>query len=87
MSAIAGVFVTTHILIVRLSNQTASSVFILFRLRLLLLSLSLVAVALVAWDGNRLSAGAVIAFILAFAAEIIGRYTFYQSRRGWPYGI
>lgn len=87
VNAIAVVLLTTHILIVRLSNQTASAGFILLRLRLLLLSLSLVAVALVAWDGNRLSTGAVIAFMLAFAAEVIGRYTFYQSRRGWPYGI
>ncbi|MGE5265533.1 MAG: dimethyl sulfoxide reductase anchor subunit family protein [Acidobacteriota bacterium] len=87
VSAIAGMLLTTQILIVRLLNRTASSGFILPRLRLLLLSLSLVAVALVAWDGNRLSTGAVIAFILAFAAEVIGRYTFYQSNRGWPYGI
>ncbi|HEX9075729.1 MAG TPA: DmsC/YnfH family molybdoenzyme membrane anchor subunit, partial [Anaerolineae bacterium] len=77
-SAMASVLITAHILLSRRWNINPT----LSRLRLFLLAMSLVAVALMLWDGSQLAMGAGAAFILALAAEVAGRYSFYQSRRG-----
>jgi anaerobic dimethyl sulfoxide reductase subunit C (anchor subunit) len=87
LDIMAIVLLTMQILLPVGWNSTVGANPTLFRLRIALLAMSLISVAFSLWDGSRLGIGTATAFVLAFAAEVTGRCSFYQSRHKLRDGI
>jgi DMSO reductase anchor subunit len=87
LDIMAIVLLTIQLLLAMGRNNTAGRNPTLFRLRFALLAISLISVAFTLLDGSRLGIGIATAFVLAFAAEVTGRYSFYRSRHKLTDGI